>query len=573
MRAMILAAGLGTRLRPLTAYRAKPALPVRGRPVISLLLELLARHDVEHVLVNLHHLPATIRKAVESDRPAGVRITWSQEPSPLGTGGGIKRAAEFLSASPECVVLAGDMLLDLDLGSLLEKHREAHRQDGREVTLILRDDPRGLDFGTIGLDERGGLTRIGRQNARRQRPGSATKASLRACVSSRAARSRTGPRAPRRTTPSRICATGSHHGSSAAACASAPRSSLRAIRSGSPSERPTSISRVNLEPPELPSIGGAVTAWGGAVRPVEAPAGSVIACSAEVPPDALFERCVVWDHERVTGRLPRLRRRVCWPFHSPLSRIREREPRVSEVVFIGTSDAFGAGGRRQSAVFARGERGGMLFDCGATTNTGLAQLELSRDEIDVILISHFHGDHFGGIPAFLYAALYTDAPQHPLQIVGPPDVERRVHEPGDRDRLPPRRSRVELPDPISRAAGPRDASRPDRPRSKPSRPDISPRHIRRATASGWDASASPTPATRAGSKTSARQVAASDLFICECTLHRADLDFHLSLEELREHRDDLDCGRMILTHLGEEMSGERGQIEIETADDGMAVKL
>ena len=163
MRAMILAAGLGTRLRPLTAYRAKPALPVRGRPVISLLLELLARYDVEHVLVNLHHLPATIRKAVESDRPAGVRITWSQEPSPLGTGGGIKRAAEFLSASPECVVLAGDMLLDLDLGSLLEKHREAHRQDGREVTLILRDDPRGLDFGTIGLDERGGLTRIGRR--------------------------------------------------------------------------------------------------------------------------------------------------------------------------------------------------------------------------------------------------------------------------------------------------------------------------------------------------------------------------------------------------------------------------
>jgi len=100
---------------------------------------------------------------------------------------------------------------------------------------------------------------------------------------------------------------------------------------------------------------------------------------------------------------------------------------LSEIVFIGTSDAFGAGGRRQSAVFARGERGGMLLDCGATTNTGLSQLGISRDEIDVILISHFHGDHFGGIPAFLYASLYTDERRHPIEIVGPPEVEARVH--------------------------------------------------------------------------------------------------------------------------------------------------
>ena len=101
---------------------------------------------------------------------------------------------------------------------------------------------------------------------------------------------------------------------------------------------------------------------------------------------------------------------------------------MSEVVFIGTSDAFGAGGRRQSAVFARGERGGMLLDCGATTNTGLRQLGIERDEVDVILVSHFHGDHFGGIPAFLYASLYTDHRTHPLEIVGPPEIEARVYQ-------------------------------------------------------------------------------------------------------------------------------------------------
>ncbi|MBK7947743.1 MAG: MBL fold metallo-hydrolase [Deltaproteobacteria bacterium] len=100
---------------------------------------------------------------------------------------------------------------------------------------------------------------------------------------------------------------------------------------------------------------------------------------------------------------------------------------MSEVVFVGTSDAFGAGGRRQSAVFARGERGGMLIDCGATTNTGLSALEIPRDEVDVILVSHFHGDHFGGIPGFLYAALYADRRRHALEIAGPPEIEARVH--------------------------------------------------------------------------------------------------------------------------------------------------
>ena len=99
---------------------------------------------------------------------------------------------------------------------------------------------------------------------------------------------------------------------------------------------------------------------------------------------------------------------------------------MSEVVFVGTSDAFGAGGRRQSAVLVRGRRGTMLLDCGVTTNTGLRQLGVERDEIDTILVSHFHGDHFGGIPLFLLAALYEDGRTNPIHVAGPPDVEDRV---------------------------------------------------------------------------------------------------------------------------------------------------
>jgi ribonuclease BN (tRNA processing enzyme) len=245
---------------------------------------------------------------------------------------------------------------------------------------------------------------------------------------------------------------------------------------------------------------------------------------------------------------------------------------LSEIVFIGTSDAFGAGGRRQSAVFARGERGGMLFDCGATTNTGLAQLGLSRDEVDVILISHFHGDHFGGIPAFLYASLYADARQHPIEIVGPPEVEARVHalahamghhlEQPDWT-FPIRFREIRANETVS--AGPAEVhafATEHQPESNPQgyRVKLGREQISYSGDTGWFDGLP-------------REIAGSDLFICECTLHTTCLDFHLNLNELREHRDDLDCGRLILTHLGDEMAEKRGKIEFETADDGMAVKL
>ena len=99
---------------------------------------------------------------------------------------------------------------------------------------------------------------------------------------------------------------------------------------------------------------------------------------------------------------------------------------MNEVVFVGTSDAFGAGGRRQSAILIRGERGTLLMDCGATTTTGLNDLGVDRDEIDAIVVSHFHGDHFGGIPLFLLGAMYEDERTRPLEIAGPLGIENRV---------------------------------------------------------------------------------------------------------------------------------------------------
>lgn len=159
MRAMILAAGLGTRMHPLTTLRAKPALPVRGQPVIATLLALLARHGVREVMINLHHRPESIVEAVERFGPPGLRVEYSREPVPLGTGGGIRRVREFLAESDPAIVIGGDMLLDVDLTAIAA----THRQRRAHCTLLLRRDPRAEQFGTIGIDDRGRVRRIARR--------------------------------------------------------------------------------------------------------------------------------------------------------------------------------------------------------------------------------------------------------------------------------------------------------------------------------------------------------------------------------------------------------------------------
>jgi mannose-1-phosphate guanylyltransferase len=133
---MILAAGLGTRMRPLTHLLAKPALPVLNRPLIVSTLERLAAHGVTDVVVNLHHLPQTVRHAVAQAGDLGLRVTYSLERTILGTGGGPRRLRRFFGDEPFLLV-NGDMLFDLDLTRLLARHRAV----GALATLALRRNP------------------------------------------------------------------------------------------------------------------------------------------------------------------------------------------------------------------------------------------------------------------------------------------------------------------------------------------------------------------------------------------------------------------------------------------------
>ncbi len=136
MRAMILAAGLGERMRPLSAVRAKPALPVLNRPLLHRTLEQLVRHGIREVVINTHHLPETIHEAVGTGRRWGVRVTWSDETTILGTGGGLRQARAALGDGPVLVV-NGDVVFDFDLTRLVERHRSS----GALVTLGLRANP------------------------------------------------------------------------------------------------------------------------------------------------------------------------------------------------------------------------------------------------------------------------------------------------------------------------------------------------------------------------------------------------------------------------------------------------
>jgi mannose-1-phosphate guanylyltransferase len=159
MRGMIVAAGLGTRLHPLTAHRAKPAVPVRGIPLIAYSLAFLAQAGVDEIVINVHHLPDSLISAARRWCPAHLRLEFSHEPELLHTGGAIRRVASFLRESDPCVVLGADMILDFDLAAVIRLHREEHHA----ATLVLRDDPRAPRFGTIGIDGRGRVRRIARR--------------------------------------------------------------------------------------------------------------------------------------------------------------------------------------------------------------------------------------------------------------------------------------------------------------------------------------------------------------------------------------------------------------------------
>jgi mannose-1-phosphate guanylyltransferase len=158
LTAMVLCAGLGTRLRPLTDRVPKPAAPLLGVPLVAWTLALLRNAGVRRAVVNTHHLPGEMAAAAGAAcARLGIDLRLSHEPVIAGTGGALREARALLQGAGTLVVVNGDVLFDLDLPGALE----AHWRSRALATMVLLAMPEGARYNAVQRDEGGAVRRIG----------------------------------------------------------------------------------------------------------------------------------------------------------------------------------------------------------------------------------------------------------------------------------------------------------------------------------------------------------------------------------------------------------------------------
>jgi mannose-1-phosphate guanylyltransferase / phosphomannomutase len=150
MKAVVMAGGEGSRLRPLTSRQPKPLVPVAGRPIMEHILLHLRRHQLRDVVATVQYLGSSIRNYFGDGSEQGVALTYSVEDSPLGTAGSVMLARQNLNET--FVVISGDALTDIDLGAAIRFHRERRSL----ATIVLKPVPNPLEYGVVVVDE-GGL--------------------------------------------------------------------------------------------------------------------------------------------------------------------------------------------------------------------------------------------------------------------------------------------------------------------------------------------------------------------------------------------------------------------------------
>jgi ribonuclease BN (tRNA processing enzyme) len=244
-------------------------------------------------------------------------------------------------------------------------------------------------------------------------------------------------------------------------------------------------------------------------------------------------------------------------------------PTRVELQFIGSGDAFGSGGRFQTCLLLSGAGEPILIDCGASSLIALKRAGVDPAGIGWVVVSHLHGDHFGGLPFLILEGQFSRRTR-PLVVAGPPGVRQRVE--AAMEVLFPGSTRVsrrfatefvELGERVEASVGP-------------------------ATVTAFaveHASGAPAYALRVqyGGKLVAYSgdtewteslVAAArgaDLFVCEAYSFERKIRYHLDYGALREHAARIDCRRIILTHMGPDMLSRLGGVEHEHAEDGLRV--
>jgi NDP-sugar pyrophosphorylase family protein len=144
MRAIILSAGYGTRLWPLTEDRTKPAIPILGKPLVGYVAEYLAGYGIDEIVVNLHHRPESVRRALGDGSQFGVKLHYVEEPVILGTSGALDNTREFFERET-FVAVNGKIITDIDLSAALETHRKTNAI----ATLVLLPNTRRERFSVV----------------------------------------------------------------------------------------------------------------------------------------------------------------------------------------------------------------------------------------------------------------------------------------------------------------------------------------------------------------------------------------------------------------------------------------
>jgi ribonuclease BN (tRNA processing enzyme) len=241
-----------------------------------------------------------------------------------------------------------------------------------------------------------------------------------------------------------------------------------------------------------------------------------------------------------------------------------------EIRFVGSGDAFGSGGRFQVCIRLHGDGYTALVDCGATSLTAMKARHVDPGEVDAVVLSHLHGDHFGGLPFLVLDGQFTRRTR-PLTVLGPTGTPERV------------RAAMETLYPGSTAVHRRYTLRVVELDGAGSRLEIGPLSVR-----SWQvdhASGAPALALQAHlgeatfgysgdtawTETVLEAADGTDVFACEAYTCGTPVRYHLDVEDLRVHAHQMATGRLILTHLGPTMLARLDDIEYETAVDGLTV--